>query len=490
MNFGDKRKSGERDSSLYEHRGHWNSPLEPVPQSPSNCEQQYTREVLLTIIRQSNYVLYSFLSKEFTKRAKNLEEKQRLRRELNRIVNNLVKIGVLEEIRISERERILSIADTKKAFDLISCPHARNPHEMPPIVEKLDKVTSLRYCEVYKSLLPQWSRIHEEHYKVAKVYFVKPPARLTDKDLREITSAFERYIFDVSDKYLLFRDEGGDLRVLPYKTRYTSLDVAVEKVKKFEYACDVAIQRYDYAIFVTITVPPIFPLKLCLWFLSYVMHRLKALIRKYEHETKPHLKVIEPQRSLNPHLHALIFGLNWIMPKEKFTFWLDEQLERFLERLGDNYKSTINKRAGDERVRQLNKYGRRMLKRYRKYKEKQRRKETKSGKKFTGPINHITVVRKVDNDYEFDEPPRDAKTRKVFEYLKYYVLKNLYECKRTAEDKYRKQSIEIAFYWLLRIQFFYVSPILRPPPRERVVRGWEFIGSFRWGEIVGLFNCD
>jgi hypothetical protein len=43
MNFGDKRKSGERDSSLYEHREHWESPFEPVPHSPSKQDFEIQR---------------------------------------------------------------------------------------------------------------------------------------------------------------------------------------------------------------------------------------------------------------------------------------------------------------------------------------------------------------------------------------------------------------------------------------------------------------
>ena len=54
--------------------------------------------------------------------------------------------------------------------------------------------------------------------------------------------------------------------------------------------------------------------------------------------------------------------------------------------MGDNIQTTINNRLGSETVESLNKYGKKLLKRYRKYE--------KSHRGYRGPVNWITKIYK------------------------------------------------------------------------------------------------
>jgi hypothetical protein len=261
-----------------------------------------------------------------------------------------------------------------------------------------------------------------------------------------------------------------------------------------------AKEQFNEGIFLTITLPPIFPFKLALWTLSFLHHRVKAYIKKKCGENRPHFRAIEPQESYNPHTHSVIFGVDWIMGKEDLTLYLEKHLVNFLTNLGNHYRKTINKRASDLDIQALNYYGRLLKEKYEKYKEKVKKKAKDPSKAYTGPINWITKVFKSGNALVMENPPpdysrwlssrqdkegkqiaTDGGKATVEDYIRKYTIKNVFEAKEIAEsgklDKIK--NLKLGFYFLTRSRFYTVSPALRdkkprPPPSDE----WQFIGTF------------
>jgi hypothetical protein len=89
---------------------------------------------------------------------------------------------------------------------------------------------------------------------------------------------------DINSKILLFEDIYGELQALPYRTRFNSKAKALEILKNAEKTFNIAKSQYSEAVFLTLTLPPIFPQRLALWALSYLLHRIKAYLRKRTRE--------------------------------------------------------------------------------------------------------------------------------------------------------------------------------------------------------------
>jgi len=238
-------------------------------------------------------------------------------------------------------------------------------------------------------------------------------------------------------------------------------------------------------VFLTLTLPPIFDPKTGQWLLSYMRHRLKAWLRRRYGFTPPSIRVPEPQKSLNPHDHMTIFGVPRIMDKRELTEWLDDKVERFLSDMGRHVKSTINKRLAPQEVEELNEYGKRLLKRYRRYKREH--------PKYEGPLNWITKIHKEGDKWVCKNPPpylqgNDGGTKALPDYLKKYLVKNLRLLRTGFPDDDVKEGVKLAWYWLLRIPFFTVSPSLRVPREKPPPLGLKFIGSYHasWCELLSL----
>jgi len=322
---------------------------------------------------------------------------------------------------------------------------------------------------VHGCLSPKFARASNIWLSVAKVYW--KTSKITNEDIEEVLEAFEFYLEDINIKVLVFVDEDGYLHFKKYRTRFNDKSILVKQLKKLEEAFKVASSKYNSAVFLTLTIPPIFPLKLRLWILSFLLHRLKAFIRRREGKTKPHIKVVEPQASFNPHFHVVIFDLDFIMDKRELTRFLDNHLENFLLNLGDYYKKTINNRASSLAVEYLNKYGKKMFKRYRRYKRKH--------SSYEGPINYVSKVKREKNAFCFLSPPPEIKplSKSVFDYVKKYIKKAINEVSKG------EVTADVAFYWLMRVSFYSLSPSLRKksPPKEP--SGWIFVGSFYADEV-------
>lgn len=449
-------------------------------------------EKLITkIVLEKKIVVNTYLTKILFKRYNPTgKERKKLSDKIRYTVKKLSRKGVLKINRISPRLYEIRPGDPAKLVDLKAGTGARNQHERRETQEQNDEKGALTQISEQYYFIPRYPRQSTNYFKAAVKIWNKHAKNIRKEDISNVTAAFERYIMDISDRVLLFRDQGGELKVKNYRSRFITPPEVIEKLNQYNQAFEKAVNTYDEAIFLTITLPPIFPLKLSLYILSFLLHRIKALLRKHHGETLPHIRVNEPQRSLNPHVHVVIFGTGFLMPKKALTRYLDQHLENFLENLGEHYRMTINKRAKPEEVKGLNKLGKRFLKRYKRYKAKKQRKRKK--KAYEGPINHITKVIIKEGTPIFQEAPPDTakimqkqaengenneKAVNVIEYLKYYIIKAMMEAIENAEDPFRRQKPELAFFWIFRLPFFFISPKLREQKEKPPPAGWIFIGS-------------
>ena len=338
-------------------------------------------------------------------------------------------------------------------------------------------------------LLPQ--RSHEAWYGIAVRLLTKPVEYFERIDRELLVLSFSAWLDDVSERVLLFIDErDGEIVKKVYKTRFTHPECVEYLLAKYNEAWKIGEAKYDEGVFLTITLPPIFPLKIGQYLLSFILHRLKAWLRRRYGFTPPSIVSNEPQKILNFHKHIVFFGIGRIMDKYELTLWLDDKVIRFLSKMGRHIQKTINNRLTLEEVKELNKYGRRLLKRYKRYKKRHR-------KYSSGPVNFLTKIYKEGGRWVFKNLPPDLQEQiqgneragtlydggdvAVPDYLKKYLVKNL----KVLKSGFAEDDVNLAWYWLMRIPFYTVSPSLRvrrerkkPPPFLR------FIGSYHasWHE--------
>jgi len=441
----------------------------------TNLKEQVLRYILY-IFSEERIILNTYLTKLLTKKF-NLSRFQ-----VYRLIKTLEKEQAIKINRISKKLYELEMADPHKLIDLINRGGARNHNTMEHDTEhEPDRKELLRHAR--QLLKPRWSRINSYHKKAVDEFMLM--STLDEEDKKDVTALFECWLDDIKDKILMFITPDGGLEFLPYTTRFNSKAKAIEILKKAENCFKTAQSIYNNGVFLTITLPPIFPQRLALWILTFLVHRIKALIRKQYKESKPHIRVNEPQNSWNPHTHLVIFGIDYLMDKHELTRYLDKHLINFLQNLGRHYKKTINNRASEYDILALNELGQVFIKKYNKYKRQH--------PKFEGVINWITRI-KVDNGtLVFENPPPDRQNKKgqtktmkdggyriVFDYLKYYIMSNVVEAKKIEENEISKvNNYSLVWYWFHRMPFFFASPILRINQEKRIPAGWEFVGSFR-----------
>ena len=419
------------------------------------------------------------------------EDRKKVSDKIRHIVKKLERHGLIFTKRISKKlyeiyptpitsQSQKSDPHHKITLDLNRKGHARNPHESPTQAENSDEEGDIKKAyEVIKT--PRYARVNPLWFKIAKRYWDEN--YITNSDIEEITEAFEAWKEDVKEKRLIFMRPDGFIEIKDYVTRFTTKSKAVEIIKTAEEIFKNAFKEYDKAIFLTITLPRVFPLKIAIYVLSFLLHRIKAYIRKQTKEKTPHFRVNEPQNDFYPHIHCIIFNVDYVMSKNELTNYLEKHLENFLSRMGEHYKRTINKRAKDDEIKALNKLGKRILKKYKRYKAKHPR--------FSGPINWITKVRTEDGTPVFENPPPDVKRffdKKgtqtdggkitIWDYLKKYFLKNITSATAEEEGETKeKEKDNLAFYWLLRLPFYTCSNTLRPKKQKRTPQGWVYLCS-------------
>lgn len=440
---------------------------------------------IIKLVLELKVITNTYLTKIlFYKYKPDKNQRKKLSDKIRYTVKKLERQGILTTNRISKRLYEIQPSDRKKALDLITKAPARNQAETPQ--QHKQPAEKADYWQLSaQALSPRYRRMHKTWLNAANDFWLKP--KLTADEQEDLRDYFDEWKDDVTQRILVFKDTEGEFQIKPYKTRFTAKQEALAILKTAEETFKNAISQYDKAVFLTVTLPPIFPLKLGLYILSFIFHRIKAFLRKQHGETLPHFKVPEPQRSFSPHIHVVIFGTNFIMEKRKFTKWLDKQLESFLSSLGNHYHKTINRRANEEQVKALNKLGKKLLRKYRRYKKKK--------PKYEGLVNWLTAVRIEGEKAFFENPPpdrnkgtmHDGGQSSVWDYIRYYITANLMEvCSETEEEKGSskrkpKKQVQIAFYWLFRLPFWTASPKIRVKRERPPPSGWQFLTSlYEW----------
>ncbi len=233
-------------------------------------------------------------------------------------------------------------------------------------------------------------RASKEWFEIAIRLLTKPVERFESFDKEYLALAFTTWLENIDKKVLVFMDlETGDIITKPYKTRFNSPEYIKYLLTKYNEAWEIASENYDIGVFLTITLPPIFSLKIEQYLLSYILHRLRNWLKRRYGFTPPSIVANEPQKILNFHKHVVFFGIPRIMDKRELTLWLDDKIIRFLENMGHHIQKTVNNRLKPEEVKAFNKLGKKLLKRYLRYKKKH--------KKYQGPVNWLTKIYKDEN---------------------------------------------------------------------------------------------
>jgi len=451
----------------------------------TNYDIKRVVKYIIKLLLAERVVISTYLTKK-------VKEKFNLNRhQIRRLIKKLEKHEVIKITQISKKIFQIELANPQRALDLSFSTHARNSQH----IDEKQKTTTLN-PEIAKiatsCLYPSPKLRMSELLRELTEYYTKTKVRKDDKNL--IISNFELYINDVIDKCLVFKDTNDEIQVLPYSTRFTSLHKSLEQKEKIEQAFKKATLQYSDAIFLTITLPPVFPLKIQFWALSFVLHRIKALIRRKTKKTAPHIKVTEPHNDFRPHHHVILFGVSFLMDKRELTKYIEKHLTNFLSKLGEHYKRTINKRATDEQVEALNALGNQLLRKYEKYK--------KRNKNYDGPINYIKKIEKTTEGFLIEEKDIDRAIDggmiSILDYIKFYVMKNSQLASEVTNaitsnkpikirDKTKNYEV-LAFYWLFRTPFFTISPALRTEKKVRFKVGWIFLFSCYLHEIDYLLN--
>ena len=165
--------------------------------------------------------------------------------------------------------------------------------------------------------------------------------------------------------------------------------------------------------------------------------------------------------------------------------------------MGDHVQKTVNNRLTEDEVKALNKLGKKLLKKYLRYKRKH--------KGYHGPVNYLCKLVKKGNLWEWENPPPDylkylekKKQQKKLtsydgavlspsDYIRKYLIKNLEEITYFNENNEEQPSIKLAWYWLNRCRFYSVSPKFRLKVKENS-SSLKFVGSFRKDEMELYFK--
>lgn len=441
--------------------------------------------------------------KRFLKFKGDKKAEKRLRDRVNYYLQKLEKHEAISRIDTKSRAVAYKLIDPAKLIDLINS-NARPKHPRKPFnfsVETEEDREKLKHSKVL--LIPRFARFSEEWYQAAKRIFTKEVIKITDEDVETLKLCFWAWKDEAQQKLLLFRTPDGEIEVKDYVTRFTHESKAKEILAKYNYAFNKAKQQYDHGVFLTITLPPIFPLRIQQIALSFIAHRIKAYLRRKYGFNPPHILANEPQKNLSAHKHIIIFGIDFIMHKNQLTLYLEKQLTNLLSKLGEHYKRTIHKKADELTVQALNQLGKKWLKKYNKWKNKIQEKAKQEGKKttYTGPINFITRIYIQGRTFSFENLPPDAEKYlndmkvdgagiTVEDYIRKYMVKNVIEASQRTEDNEEEVSELLAWYWLTRSQFFTCSPILRPKQQKPPPAGWEFIGAFHQETVIQILESQ
>lgn len=79
----------------------------------------------------------------------------------------------------------------------------------------------------------------------------------------------------------------------------------------------------------------------------------------------------------------------------------------------------------------------------------------------------------------------DGANASVSDYIKKYLIKNLESALEGAEGE---KDFTLAWYWLLRVPFYTLSPKLRRPQEKPPPSGLIFLGAYTEWDLLHLFD--
>jgi len=232
-------------------------------------------------------------------------------------------------------------------------------------------------------------------------------------------------------------------------------------------------KRYSSGVFLTITLPPIFPIGIAPKVLSYMIKQLRSWISKRIKRKFNLVTVREFQDNGFIHAHIVIFGVERIEDKEVLTKRLDLWMVTAILRLEKWFDYGVVKR---------------LIKRYLRY--------CKKHKKYEGPINWITPINF--RTGEWNPPPDALKFAKskncdggfpsVGDYLSKYITKMYRAAKMISEGEIEASLLgpKVVLYWLTGVRMFSFDNKLYKElglSRKRYRSGLRFLGSFIWFEL-------
>jgi hypothetical protein len=323
----------------------------------------------------------------------------------------------------------------------------------------------------------------------------------------DLSYLYSEYIKELNRSVLVFMNDNEDFMIMNVRTRFNDEAKIKRAYKRARWAVKVGFKRYEDAIFITLTIPHIFPLiipiehkKKIAGFIplqdsiiselkNYLLDWLRQMWKGHKIET---FTAYEYHTDYALHLHILIFGIPYLIDwsrkfgrkkedaltyyarkykiplpqdaekteisKYVFTALLDKWLQKILVRFGSVLK--IN-----------------LLEAYLNYKKKHN---------LQGPINEVHKIK----DGQWDgTPPKDAIKeyssgacyRKVLspdQYVTKYVLK-IYGMISGGGGIEEEQEAKVYGYWLFGKRFNSYSPSLLPPmKKEKEESVWHFVGMF------------
>ncbi len=168
----------------------------------------------------------------------------------------------------------------------------------------------------------------------------------TNKFASYVTKFFTDYIADVESKRVVFVKEelsgvrsfeelervavdDADVLILPYRTRFTDRGMLVEKLKKYEKIFEFASQKFDSAVFLTLTTDPsrFNSLYEANRAFSSSFNRFMTRLRNYfkrRGQRLHYLSAYEFTKSGLMHAHVIVFGVDYLLPVRVISEWWQE----------------------------------------------------------------------------------------------------------------------------------------------------------------------
>ena len=226
-----------------------------------------------------------------------------------KILRFFQKLQSTNYVRIEKKMGLLYIKIVSpKLFDLI----------------KASEKFKLRETKIEnKGFIPKRSNpLRIEAIKIALQY-----KQLNDEALDELKELFEEYIEECNSKFIVLKrrpEVSTDYPLfvkLNYKTRFTDRKIKRENLRKYDRIWRNATAKYKNAVFLTLTTDPKrFKSLYHSWrHFGIALNRFMSYLTKYLRKRPTYIAVYEFTKSGLLHVHIVIFGLSFLIPKQQIT---------------------------------------------------------------------------------------------------------------------------------------------------------------------------